>query len=169
MKSYKLWGAAAPLWIGALVACGGESSIGRGDPMGSSGRSSTGSTGAAGSDGPNGEAGMNAGLGAKTGTGATNEWRRGRWDADSRHRSLRRKSGMRIVGSDCPVYPAQLCADGSKMCQKSYCGGGRCQVDPGPYCPYACSDDRDSSAGVSDSIRCIDCGDGTGIVPDPST
>jgi len=160
MKSYKLWGAAVPVLLGSLVACGGTSSIGRGDPSGTN-------AGGAGSETRGGTgtgSGKAVGSGGKTGTGATSTGGVSSGGGKpTPGTGATSGSGECTSDVDCPPLPCEACADGSMSCGKSYCSGGRCQVDLAPYCPVECADDRD--CGSAANPRCIDCGDGTQSCP----
>ncbi len=172
MKSNKLWGA-LPLVLSALTACGGESSIGKGDDTGMevAGTKATGS-GATGSGatGSNGSGMGSTGSGGRTGTGSggamsMGAYGQGATSGGTPTPGTGAMSGeeMCMTDTDCSRGPCVVCADGSMVCNKSYCSAGRCVLDNIAGCPVKCGADADCPG--STAMGCLDCGDGTKACP----
>jgi len=176
MKSYKPWCATLPL-LAVLVACGGESSLGRGqdtemsgsdtnaagDTMGSAGNTmgsagnTMGSTGSGGSM-TTGAGGKTAGGGATSG-GAMSSGAVGQGAMSTGNPPMPGSvppDGFCMSDTDCKPRPCETCDDGSVVCWKTYCGG-QCHAD-GPGCPDKCSDDTDCVK--DDEWNCHECDDG---------
>jgi hypothetical protein len=178
MKSYKPWAATLPLLLATAVACGGESSIGRGNetPTDAGGTKATGSSGGAGSitgssaGKPSGSGGRASGSGGKssgaggaseggvTGSGAASQ---GGMDGGTPTPGSVPPDGMCSKDSDCLARPCETCADGTVLCSKTFCTG-QCHTDL-MYCPVACTDDKDCVK--DDEWSCHDCDDGTRHCP----
>lgn len=174
MKSFKLWAAVLPVLLGA-IACGGESSIGRG--VGGSGNASHqgGASGGSGTGGKTGGLGAsaatstgNAGSGAADATGAGGATSSGAASQGGTSGSGGAtmtgsvpQDGMCTAQSDCIQRPCDTCADGSVVCYKTYCAG-TCHSE-GPSCPTKCSVDTDCVQ--RDEWSCHQCADGTRHCP----